>query len=91
MEKIKEEKNIDDKRETKPLLITKAMYKNRGIPQARSYSKNVNNPRLRQKRRYKKTIEKMVSRGFKKRKIIEKVYQGEKGIKTGINRTVNIN
>lgn len=62
------------KAEDKPLLITKAMYKNRGIPTARTHHKNINNPRLKQRLRYKKTIEKLVSKGYKKRKQAEKIY-----------------
>lgn len=34
----------------------------------------------------------MVSRGYKKTKEVEKIYQGEKtGIKSGINRALDIN
>lgn len=68
------------------------MFRNEGIPKARTHKKDVNNPRLKQKKKYKKAIQKLVSRGYKKHKLANRVYDGEKtGIKSGINRTVNIN
>ena len=75
-----------------PRLITRKMFKNVGIPKARSYKKNFSNPRLKQKYKFRKAVEVMVSRGQKrKKKYKEKGYSGEKsGIRIGIDRAINI-
>ncbi len=77
-----------------PRLITKHMFKNRGIPKSRSYLKAISNPRMKQKKKYRKAVEKMVSKSktFKrKNKFLRGKYQGEKnGISIGVNRAINI-
>lgn len=40
----------------KPILITQRMQRNQGIEKARSYKKIVNNPRLKQRTKYKKAV-----------------------------------
>ena len=40
------------------------MMKNRGIPKSKSYRKKGLTPRLKQKKKFKKAIHKMVSKGY---------------------------
>lgn len=95
-----EEKNLKENTEivqienndiNNPRLITRNMFKNRGIPKIRN-KKNFSNPRIKQKYKFRKAVEVMVSRGQKrKKKFKEKGYSGEQsGIRIGIDRTINI-
>jgi len=73
-----------------PLLITKEMLKNKGIPKRKSIKKKSMTPKMKQKSRFKKAEHKMRSKGRRDRDY-NGVYEGErKGLKMSINRTVNI-
>lgn len=45
-----------DTNETKPTLITKWMYENKGLLKQRSHYQKEQNPRLKQKRRFQKAL-----------------------------------
>lgn len=80
----------DETHKENALLITKEMFKNKGIPKRLSLKKKALIPKMKQKRRFQKAQHKMVSRGLGERRR-DDVYQGErKGIKASLNRTIDI-
>ena len=72
-------------------FVSKNILRNEGIEKSRAYQKRVAIPRLKQKLRYKKAMNKMISQGNVKKAENSEIYEGERrGIKIGKSSHVNL-
>ena len=67
------------------------MLKNRGMLKSRSYYKKNRIPKLKQKRKFRQAVHKMISKGGRRRRGEAERYDGESnGINVGVNRATDL-